>query len=87
MSIPTDCAAFDSSDRQSENISTKVSTVEKSSSGLVVLKDSFAKNVLFFAKAAKRIKGISRESLLSEIALQTLILGLLILFISVIFTV
>ena len=41
----------------------------------VVLKVSFAKNVSFFARAAKRIKGISRESLPSEIALQRLILG------------
>lgn len=53
----------------------------------VVLKVSFAKNVSFFARAAKRIKGISRESLPSEIALQRLILGLSILFMSVIFTV
>lgn len=53
----------------------------------VVLKVSFAKNISFFAKAAKRIKGISRESLPSEVALQRLILGLSILFMSVIFTV
>ena len=53
----------------------------------VVLKVSFAKNVSFFARAAKRIKGIRRESLPSEIALQRLILGLSILFMSVIFTV
>lgn len=53
----------------------------------VVLKVSFAKHVSFFAKAAKRIKSINRGSLPSEVALQRLILGLSILFMSVIFTV
>ncbi|MDP5109773.1 MAG: HAD-IC family P-type ATPase, partial [Rickettsiaceae bacterium] len=53
----------------------------------VILKVSFAKNISFFAKAAKQIKGINRESLPSEVALQRLILGLSILFMSVIFTV
>lgn len=56
-------------------------------SNSVVLKVSFAKNISFFAKAAKRIKAINRESLPSEVALQRLILGLSILFMSVIFTV
>lgn len=53
----------------------------------VILKVSFAKNISFFEKAAKRIKDISRESLPFKVALQMLILGLSILFMSVIFTV
>ena len=53
----------------------------------VVMKVSFTKKISFFSRVAKRIKGINRESMPSEIALQRLIVGFSILFVSVIFAV
>ncbi len=72
-------------DSNQKHILTAGSIIQGSDS--VVMKVSFAKDISFFARAAKRIKGINRESLPSEVALQRLILGLSILFVSVIFTV
>lgn len=72
-------------DCKNNDILTAGSIIQGSDS--VVLKVSFAKKISFFARAAKLIKGINRESLPSEIALQRLILGLSILFMSAIFTV
>jgi len=72
-------------DSADNHILTAGSIIQGSDS--VVMKVSFAKKISFFARAAKRIKGISRESLPSEVALQRLIFGLSILFVSVIFAV
>jgi K+-transporting ATPase ATPase B chain len=72
-------------DSEQDSILTTGSIIQGRDS--VVMKISFAKDVSFFARAAKRIKSINRESLPSELALQRLILGLSILFVSVIFTV
>ena len=72
-------------DSANNHVLTAGSIIQGSDS--VVMKVSFAKKVSFFTRAAKRIKGINRESLPSELALQRLILGLSILFVSVIFAV
>ncbi|MDA9163470.1 HAD-IC family P-type ATPase [Rickettsiaceae bacterium] len=53
----------------------------------IVMRVSFAKKVSFFARARKILKSINRQSLPSEVALQRIILGLSVLFVSVIFTV
>ncbi len=53
----------------------------------IVMKVSFARKFSFFARAKRILKNINRQSLPSELALQRLILGLSVLFISVIFTV
>lgn len=53
----------------------------------LVMKVSFARNKSFFANAINRLKNIRRHSMPSELALKRIILGLSILFISVIFAV
>ncbi len=53
----------------------------------IVMRVSFAKKISFFARARKILKNINRQSLPSEVALQRIILGLSVLFVSVIFTV
>lgn len=53
----------------------------------VIMKVSFAKKISFFSRTMQHMKQIRREYLPSELALQRLILGISILFISVIFTV
>ena len=53
----------------------------------IIMKVSFARKFSFFARVQKILKGINRQSLPSELALQRIIMGLSILFISVIFTV
>lgn len=53
----------------------------------LVIKVTFAKNKSFFAKASSILETIKRHSMPSEIALQRLIIGLSILFLSAIITV
>lgn len=78
---------LDSKHKDSRNmdILTAGSVIQGSDS--VVIKVSFSRKVSFFARALHRIKNIHRGALPSEIALQRLILGISILFLSVIFTV
>lgn len=53
----------------------------------LIMKVRFSKEKSFFAKLSNKLQGITRSSMPSELALQRIILGLSILFISVIFTV
>jgi K+-transporting ATPase ATPase B chain len=53
----------------------------------IIMKVSFSKEHSFYARAAQLMKNINRQSLPSELALQRIILGFSVLFLSVIFTV
>lgn len=53
----------------------------------IIMKVSFASSKSFFTRAGKLLRNINRQAMPSEIALQKLILGLSILFITVIFVI
>jgi K+-transporting ATPase ATPase B chain len=68
-----------------DNILTAGTIIEGSDS--IIMKVSFSRKFSFLARSKGLLKKINRQSLPSELALQRLILGLSILFLSVIFTV
>ena len=68
-----------------DNILTVGTIIEGSDS--IIMKVTFSRKFSFLARSKDVLKKINRQSLPSELALQRLILGLSILFLSVIFTV
>lgn len=81
----TGILGFNLKNSDTNNVLTAGSIIE--STDQIIMKVSFSKKHSFYARASQLIKDINRQSLPSELALQRIILGFSVLFLSVIFTV
>jgi K+-transporting ATPase ATPase B chain len=81
----TGVLGFNLKNSDTDNVLTAGSIIE--STDRIVMKVSFAKKNSFYTRTAQAMKAINRQSLPSELALQRIIIGFSVLFLSVIFTV
>jgi K+-transporting ATPase ATPase B chain len=81
----TGVLGFNLKNSDTNNVLTAGSIIE--STDRIVMKVSFAKKNSFYTRTAQAMKAINRQSLPSELALQRIIIGFSVLFLSVIFTV
>ena len=81
----TGILGFNLKNSDNNNVLAAGSIIE--STDQIIMKVSFSKQHSFYARATQLIKDINRQSLPSELALQRIIFGFSVLFLSVIFTV
>jgi K+-transporting ATPase ATPase B chain len=81
----TGILGFNLKNSDANNVLTAGSIIE--STDRIVMKVSFAKKNSFYTRTTQAMKAINRQSLPSELALQRIIIGFSVLFLSVIFTV